>query len=97
MSIIFDYAKRFQMRRAERSLKKQERKEEVLRDVLHDKYYEKFALSHLNKVISSFGRQPQHSLESAMRYARNIGILQPYSDDILYMQNMKKASLFEDF
>lgn len=97
MSVIFDYAKRFQMRRAERSLQKQVRKEEALRDILHDKHYERFALIHLNKVIISFGRQPQHSLQNAMRYARNIGILQPYSDDILYMKNMKKASLFEDF
>lgn len=97
MSVIFDYAKRFQMRRAERSLQKQVRKEEAVRDILHDKYYERFALIHLNNVIISFGRQPQHSLHSAMHYARNIGILQPYSDDILYMKNMKKASLFEDF
>lgn len=96
-NLVVSYVKRFQLKRAERQSKKQYEKQEVIKDILYDEYYERFALAHLNIVIMSFGRQPQHSLKNAMWYARHIGILQPRSDDILYMQNMKKASLFEDF
>lgn len=70
-------------------------KEEQVRDIMYEDYYTRNALDHLNHVISTFGRRPQRSLENAMHYARNLGILQPYSDDILYMQNMKKTSLIK--
>lgn len=71
-------------------------KQEKIKDILYDTYYAQYALVHLNNVIMSFGRRPQRSLKRAMSYARSIGILQPYADDIKYMQNMKKVSLIID-
>ena len=94
---VVNGVKRFQLIRAERLRRKTYEKQEALKDMLYDEYYERFALAHLNNIIISFGRQPQCSLKNAMRYAKHIGILQPHSDDILYMQNMKKASSFEYF
>lgn len=74
---------------------KRHEKQEKVKDLIYEEYYSRFALAHLNKVITSFGRPPQASLGNAMWYAKHIGILQPFADDVLYMQNMKKASFMD--
>jgi hypothetical protein len=55
----------------------------------------KLALAHLNKRLISFGRQPQQTLSLALLSTKELGLLLPYADDLLYLKNMKGVAFYK--
>jgi hypothetical protein len=56
---------------------------------------DKLALAHLNKRLISFGRQPQRTLSLALLSSKELGLLLPYADDMLYLKNMKGIAFYK--
>lgn len=56
---------------------------------------DKLALTHLNKRLISFGRQPQRTLSLALLSSKELGLLLPYADDISYLKNMKGVAFYK--
>lgn len=71
-------------------------KQEIENDICineFDKYYEQKAIRYLISLLGKYKHKlpdDMYKLDDIMKYVNQLGLLQPFADNILYLKNMKK-------
>ncbi len=65
---------------------------EEIEDDFYDHYYTNCARIHLNRILTTYNRDPQDSFEKSLNSVKNIGLYEPYADNLNYLKHMRWVS-----